>query len=185
MKNQTSPKSAVEIVVTDRQGHRRAKAPATELAPLNIHLRRILVPLDFSEPSQQALRYAHVFAEQFGASLTLVHVIEPMVYPAELGYVPIVPDDLEEKRMEELKGRLKAIAQDLGTTSKVETSLRVGRSWREICDAAKADNTDLIILSTHGYTGLKHALLGSTAERVVRHAPCPVLTVRRDEHDFA
>lgn len=184
MKNQTSPKSAVEIVVTDRKGHLRATAPAAELAPVNLHLRRIMVPLDFSEPSHQALRYARGFAEQFGASLTLLHVIEPMVYPAELGYVPIVPDDLEEKRMEDLKARLKALAQDLGTSSKVETFLRIGRSWREICDAAKADNTDLIIIATHGYTGLKHALLGSTAERVVRHAPCPVLIVRAEEHDF-
>jgi len=61
----------------------------------------------------------------------------------------------------------------------------LGRSWKEVVDLAKNDNYDLIILATHGYTGVKHALLGSVTEKVVRHAPCPVLVVRTDEHDFA
>ncbi|MBI3879932.1 MAG: universal stress protein [Verrucomicrobia bacterium] len=178
-------KTSVSVVVTDRAGHRRATAPIIELAPLKVHIRKIMVPLDFSEPSHQALRYARVFAEQFGASITLIHVVEPMLYPAELGYVPLATEDLDEKRMEEIRGRLDALAKDLGKTVKADTVLRLGRSWREICDAAKAADTDLLIIATHGYTGIKHALLGSTAERVVRHAPCPVLIVRSDEHDFA
>ena len=62
--------------------------------------------------------------------------------------------------------------------------VRLGQPHREITEAAKELHVDLIVLATHGYTGLKHAFLGSTAERVVRHAPCPVLTVREREHDF-
>jgi nucleotide-binding universal stress UspA family protein len=179
-----SSKSSVTLVVTDRAGRRRATAPVIELAPIKVHIRKIMVPLDFSEPSHQALHYARVFAEQFGATITLLHVVEPMLYPAELGYVPLAAEDLDQKRMADVKNRLSALAAQMGDNVKVETVLRLGRSWREICDSAKAANTDLLIIATHGYTGIKHALMGSTAERVVRHAPCPVLTVRSDEHDF-
>lgn len=182
----TSKKTAsakVEVLVTSSKG--RAKAPVIELAPIKLHIRKILVPLDFSEPSHQALHYARVFAEQFGASVTLIHVVEPMLYPAELGYVPLATEDLDQKRMDELKARLVALSEQLGKDVKADTILRLGRSWREICDTAENGDFDLLIIATHGYTGIKHALLGSTAERVVRHAPCPVLTVRSDEHDFA
>lgn len=174
----------VEVSVTGAKGG-HAKAPVIELAPIKLHIRKILVPLDFSEPSHQALHYAKVFAEQFGADVTLIHVVEPMLYPAELGYVPLATQDLDQQRMDELKARLNQLATHLGKGTQVDTILRLGRSWREICDVAQDGKFDLLIIATHGYTGLKHALLGSTAERVVRHAPCPVLTVRIDERDFA
>jgi nucleotide-binding universal stress UspA family protein len=161
-----------------------AKAAPIELAPLRFRIRKILVPIDFSEPSQQALRYARPFAEQFGASLTLLHVMEPVVYPAEFGYAPLAPLEAEEPRQNELQARLQQMGIGLGTTVSVKSIVRVGRVWKEIVDVAKAQDTDLIIVATHGYTGLKHALLGSVAEKVLRHAPCPALVVRTEEHDF-
>lgn len=155
-----------------------------ELAPVRFKIRKILVPIDFSEPSQQALRYARPFAEQFGASLVLLHVMEPIVYPVEFGYAPLDPLDVEGPRLKELQARLKQMGDELGTSVPVKAIVKVGRVWKEIVDVASAQNTDLIIVATHGYTGLKHALLGSVAEKVLRHAPCPALVVRPGEHEF-
>ena len=185
-KRKSAPrKNKVEVNFTPARRRGGAVAPVIELAPIKLRIRKILVPVDFSEPSTQAVHYARAFADQFGSQVTLLHVVEPMLYPAELGYVPLATPDLDEQRMGEMKKRLDQIGAVLRKSAKVETMLRLGRSWREICDVAKSGEYDLLILSTHGYTGIKHALLGSTAERVVRHAPCPVLTVRSDEHDFA
>ncbi len=165
-------------------GKRKPEASVIELAQVRFHLQKILVPIDFSEPSQKALRYARPFAEQFGASLTLLHVMEPINYPIEYGYAPIAPLEAEETRQSELLARLKQLGTELGATVPVKSVVRVGRAWKEIVDFAKAQNSDLVIVATHGYTGLKHALLGSVAEKVVRHAPCPALVVRTEEHDF-
>jgi len=98
--------------------------------------------------------------------------------------VPVASADLDEKRLEELKKKLKATAENVGGGVAVQHVIRLGRSWKEITDMAKEGNFDLVIVATHGYTGLKHALLGSVAEKIVRHAPCPVLVVRQEEHDF-
>ncbi len=177
-------KTRAGLVVSDKAGHRLASAPVLDLAPVRFRIRKILVPVDFSGPSQKALRYARPFAEQFGASLTLIHVMEPIYYPTDFGYVPMAPQEAEEQRLVELQRRLKQLGAELGATVSVQTVVRVGRAWKEIVDAAKAQGTDLIIVATHGYTGLQHALLGSVAEKVVRHAPCPALVVRTEEHDF-
>ena len=179
-----SARSSARLVVTDNAGHRVASAPVIDLAPVRFKLRKILVPVDFSTPSEKAIRYARPFAEQFGATLTLLHVIEPVVYPVEFGYMPIEPQEAEDMRLAELQRRLKKLGAELGATVPVQTQVRIGRAWKEVVDAAKAQKTDLIVVATHGYTGLQHALLGSVAEKIVRHAPCPVLVVRPEEHDF-
>lgn len=177
-------KSKAQVVITDRAGHRVATAPLSELAPVRFHIRQILVPVDFSEHSHKALRYARPFAEQFGASLLLLHVIEPMVFPGEFGYAPIEPEDMDQQRMDKARQQLKKVAEELGATVPVQSMVRLGRAWKEIVDSARAKDADLLIISTHGYTGLKYALLGSVAEKIVRHSPCPVLVVRTEEHDF-
>ena len=184
-KNIGAGKSGVKVVVSGRGGHGRATAPMMELAPLRFHIGRILVPLDFSEPSRKALRYAKLFAEQFGASLTLLHVVEPLSYPPDFAVMPLLPPDIEEARTRELENQLRELARSVGGGVKVESVVRSGRAWQEVVGVARDAATDLIIVSTHGYTGLKHALLGSVAEKIVRHAPCPVLVVRDEEHDFA
>lgn len=138
-----------------------------------------LVPLDFSPPSKKALGYAVALARQFKAKLTLLHVAEPMATP---DFAPSFPLAMEDDKVmaaakRELEGMVKAARVPPGIVEKI--LVRFGRSFHEIANAARTGKVDLIVISTHGYTGLKHALLGSTTERVVRHAPGPVLVVRQ------
>lgn len=148
-------------------------------------LKTILVPVDFSSFSDKALDYAVAFARQFQASVILVHVVEPVVYPENYTTLPAVNDDIQSSLLRAAETRLADHCKRLEVDRiEVRPLTRLGRPFTEITDAAKELKVDLIILATHGYTGLKHVLLGSTAERVVRHAPCPVLTVRHPEHDF-
>jgi nucleotide-binding universal stress UspA family protein len=147
-------------------------------------LKSILVPIDFSAESEKALAYAVPFARQFGARLTVLHVVEPVAMPDFARSFPLTIEN--DKVMAECKGHLQRIVKDLKIEPALmeKTLVRTGRSFNEIAEAARTLKADLIIISTHGYAGLKHALLGSTTERVVRHAPCPVLVVRSHEHEF-
>ena len=149
-----------------------------------MNIRSILVPVDFSPESEKALAYALPFARQFGAKLTVLHVVEPTATPDFLTSFPLVIDN--DKLMADCKKHLERVVKDLAIEPKfMETTLvRYGRAFHEITQAARSLKTDLIIISTHGYSGLKHTLLGSTAERVVQHAPCPVLVVRPREREF-
>jgi nucleotide-binding universal stress UspA family protein len=149
-----------------------------------LQLERILVPLDFSAHAMRALRYAAAFARQFGASLSLLHVMEPVVYPADFGYAPLPPSDLEETFQRDARERLEALAAEQTAAGiAAQALLRVGKPYAEIAAAAREIPADLIVITTHGYAGLTHVLLGSTAERVVRHAPCPVFVVREQERE--
>jgi universal stress protein A len=142
-----------------------------------LKLERILVPMDFSDASEQALDYALKLAGKFEARITLMHVVELIASSpdANFGYVPL---DAGQQLAASTK-RLEKIAAEKVPAARLETTLvRTGTPYREITDAAKELNLDLIVITTHGYTGLTHVLLGSTAERIVRHAACPVLTVR-------
>jgi universal stress protein A len=156
-----------------------AKTTNSKTRALPVRVQSILVPVDFSGPSRKALDYATVLAQQFNAKLTLLHVIEPVATPDFAATFPLVMENDETKAT--AKQRLEKLAQSAGippgTVEKI--LVRFGRSFHEISDAARTLKTDLIVISTHGYTGLKHVLLGSTTERVVRHAPCPVLVVRQ------
>ncbi|MDG2212539.1 MAG: universal stress protein [Verrucomicrobiota bacterium] len=139
-----------------------------------IHLHKILVPIDFSENSRKALNYALPYAKRMGADITLLNIAKPSLYE---------PDGLPEEIHASAKKQLVGVAKDIPPPYTCE--IRVGSAYEEICRFAKEHAIDLIIISTHGYTGLKHCLLGSTTEKVVQHAPCPVLAVRRHERDFA
>jgi nucleotide-binding universal stress UspA family protein len=137
-----------------------------------------LVPIDFSKPSLKALDQAVTFARQFKARLTLLHVVEPIATPDFASSFPLAIDI--DRMLDGAKSRLKELAEAPAIPpGTVKTSVvRYGRSFHEIAEVARESKTDLIIIATHGYTGLRHMLLGSTAERVVRHAPCPVLVLR-------
>jgi universal stress protein A len=140
-------------------------------------LKKILVPVDFSDCSRKALQYALPFARQFEAELALIHVVQAYVAVPELVPVEVVSTRDAEADLEKLR------QMSCGAV-RSRVVVRVGLPHREITEAAKELGSDLIILSTHGHTGFAHVLLGSTAERVVRHAPCPVLVVREREHEF-
>lgn len=137
------------------------------------------MPLDFSECSNHALDYATSFAERLGSSLVLLNVVEPA--PGGENYLTVTPalDETNERLVEAGRERLIEMRQrHVGHRTECEVLARMGRVHSEITDTAEALGTDLIIMGTHGHSGLKHVVLGSTAEKVVRHATCPVLTVR-------
>jgi universal stress protein A len=139
-------------------------------------LRHLLVPIDFSQTSHRALDFAIPLANQFDARISLLHVIEPIIYPQEIGPIAVSEMRLAESALRELRALARKIVP-AANLNKVLT--RTGLPYREITEAARQLKADLIVLTTHGHTGFTRVLLGSTAERIVRHAHCPVLTVRR------
>ncbi len=149
-------------------------------------MKRILVPVDFSPLSKKALQYAIQLSREFGAELKVCHVLEPLT-PAPMldGYmiasIRMVDDDASQERKQ--LTTLMHSAQGAGV-NQVDGTIRRGIAAYEIVEAAKELDVDLIVLATHGYTGWKHFCIGSTAERVVRAAPCPVLVVREKEREF-
>lgn len=142
------------------------------------------MPVDFSPESKQSVRYGAAFASQFNASLTLLHVVELLAFTEDVGYGPVeklIPDERTLRnattRLKQLKGRLACPAVN------VELAVLSGVAHAEIVQAAASLGTDLIVMGTRGATGLD-SVLGSTAEKVVRHASCPVMVVRKREHEF-
>jgi universal stress protein A len=146
-------------------------------------LKKILVPLDFSPASDNAFKYALHLGQHFGAQLHVIHVLEPVLSPRFAG-LPEAPAFLK-KSLQRRKKNLRARADSAGAAG-VATKLvhRAGLPAHEIVEAAKDLDVDLVIIATIGHTGWKHFCIGSTAERVVRAAPCPVLVVREKEHAF-
>jgi universal stress protein A len=146
-------------------------------------LERILVPTDFSESSKKALLYALTFARQFGAEITLVHVVESPYVAGDFGVVDQA--DLRAEILARGQTMMTSFVNELSLDSIIGRRLiRQGTAYHEITELAKEMNIDLIIMATHGHGGLARVLLGNTTERVTRHAPCPVLVVRQREHDF-
>ena len=154
---------------------------ASWLAPHpRFRLKKILAPVDFSESSEKAMQYAVSIAQEFGSEIILLHVVQP--YPV-LPELPASTDELTEAILKDANTRLnewKARVKDVPCSAK---SL-VGSTASQIVEFAAQEGADLIVLGTHGRTGIAHAFLGSVAERVVRLASCPTLIVRAHERDF-
>jgi nucleotide-binding universal stress UspA family protein len=151
-----------------------------------LSIKSILVPTDFSDPSETALTYGRGLAEAFGASLHLVHVMEDLLahaWAAEV-YVASAPN-LREEIERESKIRLEAmLPEDERERLRAQVALLSGNPFIEIIRYAKANDISLIVMGTHGRGPIAHMLLGSVAEKVVRKSPCPVLTVRDAQHQF-
>lgn len=145
-------------------------------------VKHIVVPSDFSEPSKAALEYAVALAKPTRAQITLLHVVEPIAYasPADLyaGAASQLGDLITEHRRTARKRLAETQAALAKKGIKAQGVLREGLAHQEIVETAAKLKADMIILATHGRTGLSHLLMGSVAERVVRMAPCPVLTMR-------
>ena len=140
-------------------------------------IHKILVPTDFSSHSAHALTYAADLAQRYEAVVTLAHVYPVVNYAAAEGFALYTPEQLVEL-LSKLGEQLKAAenqARALGL-ARIDSSLLQGDAYKEILSMAAS--YDLIVMGTHGRTGFKHALMGSVAEKLVRTAPCPVLTVR-------
>ena len=143
---------------------------------------RILVPTDFSPPSDAALEYARILAAKFGSSLRILHVIDDPTAASEFvadGFAPST-EDIRTGLLEHGRKRLEQL-MNLVDRSRYHAHADVvmGSPAAAIIDYATATGTSLIVMGTHGRTGLAHLLMGSVAEQVVRTAPCPVLTVRQ------
>lgn len=147
-----------------------------------MNIKKILVPIDFSRHSLQALDYALEFAAPIQAEILLLHVVEPVAYatPADLyaGMATQLGSLLAEQRRSARRQLDQIAEKNANRGVKVTAHLRDGVAYREIVDAATRLGAGMIVQATHGRTGLAHVLMGSVAERVIRTAECPVLTIR-------
>ena len=153
------------------RSHHRKRTPGDGKFAHSI--KRILVPVDFSKEGVPAIDYAVFLAGITDASIILVHVLEQIYDTGEFAFVQIDTARMREHVSREI-GALQTEKLH-GVRSGFE--IREGTPFHEICATAAEFNADLIVMATHGYTGLRHVFLGSTAERVVRHANCPVLVI--------
>jgi nucleotide-binding universal stress UspA family protein len=147
-----------------------------------VDIRHILAPTDFSACSKQAVDYAFALAKRFGAKLSLLHVIEPPDLPG----VGTIPPELAHKLLDiqerDAQRRLAALLpQAEAAQVKVVSHVVIGSPYRKILETAAAENVGVIVMATHGRTGVSHLMMGSVAERIVRMATCPVLTLRPKE----
>jgi nucleotide-binding universal stress UspA family protein len=149
-------------------------------------MKKVLVPTDFSDSARHALTYGISFAREYGAELVLLHVVENITvgYASDLFPVPMaeVFQEISGYAKAEL-AKLAALARERGVAAVAEIVVQ-GKPSAEIIRHAAENAVDMIVLGTHGKGMLDQALFGSTTERVVRRAPCPVLTVRKAEHEF-
>ena len=151
-----------------------------------VNLKSILVATDFGEASELALAYGRELARTFSARLHVLHVVENVMmrYSAEVPFavLPELQNDLEAAARKQLDETITGDDRSsLDVVATVQTSVSVPT---DIVEYARKERVDLIVMGTHGRSGVQHLLMGSVAERVVRSAPCPVLTVRTPERDF-
>jgi len=150
-----------------------------------VALKKILVAMDFGEPSCVAMAYGRDLARNYNAQLRVIHVVEDIVarYSSEVGFTaPDMQADLEKAARRDLEARLNS--EDRAHLNAVAVIVTATNVADAVCRYAKNNSIDLIITGTHGRGAVKHFLMGSVAERVVRTAPCPVLTVHAHERDF-
>ncbi len=148
-----------------------------------IDIKRVLAPTDFSAHSDQAVRFACGLAERFDAELHLVHILSEII-PAgpDPLLMPVMPPQFYQENEDRANQTLRNLIQpSWGKPANVVTAVRWGSPVEAIVDYAQEQQIDMIVIATHGRTGLSHVLLGSVAERIVREAHCPVLTIR-DSH---
>ena len=162
--------------------HSKSRLAATRalLPALTTPPRHILVPIDFSAESTRALKSAVQLASRYGAAVTLVHVVEPITYIYDCGYGPVRRWRPNETLIRDAQQRLHVLSRrHVDSALSCKVVVRNGSAFDEIARSAKELGADLIVMPTRGFTDPQSGEIGSTAERVVRHAPCPVLTVRK------
>jgi nucleotide-binding universal stress UspA family protein len=163
-------------------------APASKGMSLDgqIEMKRILVPVDFSETSRKAVRYARRFAEIYGAKVTLFHVVDfADIDRVALRLGPLAQERMESEALTRAQDLINQLAdQEIGGIAEHDSDIVAGLTTDAIVEKAKRCEADLILVGVHSERVIKHTIIGSTAERVVRLAPCPVLVVRDHEQEF-
>jgi nucleotide-binding universal stress UspA family protein len=151
-----------------------------------IRLKRILFPTDFSECSKRAQEYACAFADQFQAELHLLHVLQDvgLMLPDPAAGLSLPPNYLIEQKQLAEKTLDALPSAEWARGKRLFRATRMGSPFVEIVSYAKEKEIDLIVIGTHGRSAIMHVLLGSVAEKVVRKAACPVLTVHPAGHQF-
>ncbi|MGR3301283.1 MAG: universal stress protein [Candidatus Scalindua sp.] len=148
-----------------------------------INIKNILCPIDHSDCSKEALKYAVSFAIKDNSKLYLLHVIDIRAFDESITTMtPQIPDDETLKRLK--TKLLDCIPEEIRDDMDVEALVVQGIPFVEIISTAKKDDIDMIVIGSHGRTGITHMMMGSVSEKVVRKAPCPVLTVRKSDQKF-
>ncbi len=151
-----------------------------------VAFKEIVVPTDFSEHSLRAVDYSVEIADKFASHLTLVYVIEPFLHAADLTWTTVDVEELNKAHRSSAEQQLQQILEErIPKEMSCSTAILFGKPFVEILKYARKENADLIVMATHGRSAISHILMGSTAEKVVRKAPCPVLTVKHPKHVFA
>ena len=139
----------------------------------------IVVPTDFSDHSLRALAYAIGLAEKYEASVNMIYVHEPSLQVSDMAWVGVDERSLKEEHVKQAHRNIERIAKEqIPPGLSAHTEVRSGNAVEEIIRYADEVNADMIVIATHGRSGLSHILMGSTAEQVIRKAPCPVLTLK-------
>ncbi len=148
--------------------------------------KKILFPTDFSETSQEAAKYAVSYAQEFGSKVYVLHIVNEKIISEGLNLPRLISvEDLEAEMTKEAKKRLQLfLGEEEAEGIDFETVIKRGVPFLEIIRFAKENDIDLIVIGTHGRSGFEHIIFGSTAEKVVRKAPCPVLSVRPSQREF-
>ncbi|MFH1852233.1 MAG: universal stress protein [Candidatus Neomarinimicrobiota bacterium] len=148
------------------------------------NISKILVTTDFSNYSRSAFPKAITLARQFDASILLLHVIQPVITPSEYTW-GIQPIELQHEHEQHCEQALQKLISDYFPDDlQVAGRIVHGIPFKEVIEISRSENVDLIIIATHGLSGLSHILFGSTAEKIVRKSACPVLVVRDPAHKF-
>lgn len=148
-----------------------------------ISIQGVLVPVDFSKESILAAKFAASLAQQYHSKLFVLHVREPIPLYARSEILNF--EEIQEKIAQELRADLgNVIPKKVKETIQVEEVIEVGRPGHVIVEEAEKLGVDVIVIATHGRTGLAHVLLGSVAEKVIRHAPCPVFVIRNPQDKY-
>ncbi len=148
-----------------------------------ITLKKILCPIDHSDCSKEALKYAVSFAMKDNAKLYLLHVVDIRSFNESID--AISKQMLDEETLNQLRSKLlDCIPGEIREDMDVEANVVQGIPFTEIISSAKANDIDMIVIGTHGRTGIVHMMMGSVSEKVVRKAHCPVLAVRKSDHKF-
>lgn len=152
-----------------------------------IELRKILLPTDFSETSKEALKYAMSMAKEYSAEMTVLHVINEQLLTEGLNLPRVISmQSIEKELCKEAERQMDDFFKETGGAEgiKIKKAVIKGKPFLQIIRYAKENDIDLIVIGTHGRSGLEHIIFGSTAEKVVRKAPCPVLSVKPAQREF-